>query len=209
MKKVYFLYWLLVTGLLLSPHASAQEELPTSFTMDAQGSLTCNGISEDACAYFDEIQTPGGVLYLVQGSYSRHPDAHDARKNNTDYVNVYFAFLCEKNENTLSPVFNFLEGRERVSDVHLYDLDSDGTSEIIVTAAFDSRGSYAAVYRLREGKPIKIFDRRANTPNTDFEVREGVPVLMMWQRTVRPNGSLGAMRQENFEWNGKEFVAQS
>jgi hypothetical protein len=182
MKKILVFLWMSTSLLFSAPDVLAQQDVPTSFTIDDQGSLTCNGIAEDACAYYDEIQTPSGTLYLVQGSVSRHPDNLDSRKGSTDYFNVYFALLCEKNGNTLTPSFNFLEGREKVSDLHLHDLDGDGVME--------------------------IFKRRANTPNTDFEIRDGVPVVMMQQRAVNPNGSLGAVRQKIYRWNGKNFVVR-
>lgn len=181
----------------------AQDTNPTAFKIGPQGDLTCIGTTEDACAFFDEISTPAGTFYLVQGSYSRKPHPSDKQHADAEYVNYYFALLCVREGDTLKPTFDFLEGRERASDIHLHDLDQDGTAEIIVTAIFDSRGSYASVYRVNGPKPERIFTRRANTPNSDFETEEGQARLVFDQRD---GGSGGPLRREVFEWNGKEFA---
>ena len=180
----------------------AQDSLPASFKIGPQGNLTCVGTTEDTCAFYDEIPDPGGTLYLVQGSFSR------ALRPDGDFVNFYFALLCEREGDVLKPVFNFLEGRERASDVHLHDLDGDGRPEIIVAGVFGSRASYAAVYRVVDRKPVRIFSRRANSPDADFEVVDGVPSLVFVQRSGGTGASSRALR-EVFVWNGKEFVPES
>lgn len=182
--------------------------VPTSFKIGPLGDLTCLGTDEDACAYYDEVPTPKGVRYLVQGSYSRKPDASSVRLlGPADYVNSYFALLCDRDGDTLTPVFNFLEGMEKASDLHIYDLDADAVPEIIVTGIFDSRGSYAAVYRLTAAdQPERIFLRRANTPNTDFESDHGRAFLIFQQRDSSGGGLL---RNEVFRWNGQTFAPES
>ncbi len=122
-------------------------------------------------------------------------------------MNTYFALLCEREGDTLKPVFNFLEGREKASDVHFFDLDADGTLEVIVTGILDSRGSYASVYRLNGPAPERIFTRRANTPNSDFETDHGVPTLTFQQRDGK--GATSRLKSETFVWNGQTFVPES
>ncbi len=186
--------------------ASAQEELPEYFKIGPQGDLTCVGALEDACAYYDEIPVPGKTLFLVQGSYSVKSHPAQLRQIGPHILNYYFALLCEREGDTLKPVFNFLEGRERASDIHLHDLDADGVPEVIVVGAFDSRGSYASVYRVESGRQVQIFTRRANTPNIDFEVDHGAAVITLEQRNPKTHGDLV---REVFVWNGKEFALQS
>jgi hypothetical protein len=183
------------------------EGLPESFEIGPQGQLTCVGYSDDACAYFDEIPTPEGTKYLVQGNSTRRADPTRLHLGGSGYATTYFALLCNRNGDSLRPVFNFLEGQEKASDVHIHDLDADGTPEIIVTGIFDSRGSYASVYRLRTaGDPERIFTRRANTPNSDFEVDHGSASLIFEQRSKAAGAKLTT---EVFHWNGQEFALES
>lgn len=184
-----------------------REGLPQSFKIGPLGDLTCVGMEEDACAYYDEIPTPSGMRYLVQGSSSRRPDPTRLHLGGAEYVTTYFALLCDRNGDTLDPAFNFLEGREKASDVHIQDLDADGYPEIIVTGIFDSRGSYAAAYRLTaQGEPERFFKRRANTPNSDFEIdHEGGASLIFEQRSKTDGGH----RIEVFRWNGRTFAPES
>jgi hypothetical protein len=190
-----------------APASASFEGLPQSFKLGPMGDLTCVGMTEDACAYYDEVPTPAGVRYLVQGSFSRKSDPSRVHLNSVEYMNTYFALLCDREGDTLKPVFNFLEGREKASDIHLHDLDADGTPEVIVTAVFDSRGSYASVYRLGEAGPERIFTRRANTPHSDFEVDHGAPALIFEQREGK--GATSQPRSEVFTWNGQSFVPAS
>ncbi len=76
MKPHRFLPVLALTALLALPCTPVPAEasfagLPGSFKIGPMGDLTCVGMTEDACAYFDEVPTPSGVRYLVQGSFSR------------------------------------------------------------------------------------------------------------------------------------------
>jgi hypothetical protein len=201
---------LTVFSFVLCAAASAEtsfEGLPQEFKVGPMGGLTCVGMTEDACAYYDEVPTPAGVRYLVQGSYSRKPDPSRVHLNSVEYVNTYFALLCDREGDSLKPVFSFLEGREKASDLHFHDLDADGTPEIIVTGIFDSRGSYASVYRLTGSGPERVFTRRANTPNSDFETDHGVPALTFQQRDGK--GAASRLRTETFVWNGRTFVPES
>jgi hypothetical protein len=193
---------LAVFGCWMAGSAPAQEEgRPEYFRLGPRGDLTCVGITEDACAYYDIIRLRGGSeLYLVQGSFSRK-----AKPADKHYTNVYFASLCRRDGDALRPFFDVLEGRERVSDIHLRDLTRDRVPEIIVTAAFDSRESYAKVYRVDTGTPVQIFTHRANTAGTDFEMRGRTPSLIFEQLDAMS----APVRREVYAWNGREFVLKS
>lgn len=186
--------------------AAAQEEKPEAFKIGPQGDLTCVGVSEDSCGYYEEIQAPGRTLFLVQGTTTVKTHPSQLRQVGPHLILYSFAFLCEREGDMLKPVFDLLEGRERSSDVYLRDLDGDGISEIAVVGVFDSRGSYASVYRIDPGgQAVRMFTRRANTPNTIFEERDGIPSITLEQRNPKTHGDLV---REVFVWNGKEFALQ-
>lgn len=198
--------WLaaLIVGGLVAAGAGAagsQPGRPETFRLGPQGDITCLGTTEDACAFYDEIPLPSGApLFLVQGSYS-----HKTNPAATQYTNVYFAVLCRREGDLLTPFFDFLEGRERASDVHLHDLTGDGVPEIVVTAAFDSRGSYGSVYRVETGEAVRIFHHRANTASTDFELDHHTPSLVFEQL----DSPKDRVRREVYAWNGQAFVLES
>lgn len=90
-------------------------------------------------------------------------------------------------------------------DLKEVDLDKDGAKEIIAIYATHSSASGVKVIKFRNGKGEVIFERIFDTSDIKFEIKNGVPVLMVNEAGEAAGCDMRGVKSV-YRWDGKAFV---
>jgi hypothetical protein len=89
-------------------------------------------------------------------------------------------------------------------DLQQIDLDKDGEKEIVAIYAGSVNSSGVKVIKFSKGKGNIIFERIFNTPNTKFEMKNGIPTI-----TFEEIGQVAGCRVKGaYYWDGKTFILE-
>ena len=92
-------------------------------------------------------------------------------------------------------------------DLQQIDLDKDGEKEIIAIYATGVNSSGVKVIKFDKDRGNVIFERIFNTPNTKFEMKKGIPTIIV-EETVQATGCTGGRLKNIYCWDGKAFILE-
>lgn len=88
-----------------------------------------------------------------------------------------------------------------------FDFDENGQNEAVITYSSGAHSSGAKVIRFTDEGYEVIFERGSGTPNTQFEVVDGIPTFTFEESDFEPDYASGGRYEVIYLWNGKEFIS--
>ncbi len=108
-------------------------------------------------------------------------------------------------QRTLNRLIKEDGGSLGISHIESIVLPPQGEPAHVLLYPVGAHASRAQVVAFRHGVPAVLFSVGSSTPNTDFRIEQGVPMIMLEQADYAPDYATGYRYAEVYAWDGNTF----